>query len=325
MKNLFKFIALALVLALVGIALTAAWYLRWDELPPPELPGVVEGGSLEHEERERRWISYIPASAGESPPLLLVLHGSTSDGPGMRAGSFYSFDVLAEREGLVITYPDGVQNHWNDCRKNASYAANLLKVDDLGFLAALIDTMVERHGVDPRQVFVTGMSNGGHMAYRLALETPELIAGASALVANLPLETNSECVASGQPVPVQVINGSEDGINPYEGGVVNLFGDVSRGQVMSSIETARYWAGLGGYDEEPSARETIDGNPDDKTNLEILSWTGGHVPVQLVSVMGGGHTFPHRVYALPKILGTTSHEVDGAELIWGFFEEIGAP
>ncbi len=94
---------------------------------------------------------------------------------------------------------------------------------------------------------------------------------------------------------------------------------------MSSIDSARYWAGLAGYGDEPTSRETVDGDPDDKTSLEILSWTGGQVPVQLVSVMGGGHTFPHPVYALPKILGTTSHEVDGAELIWGFFEKIGAP
>lgn len=44
MKLVLKWLALGLVLVIVGLALAASWYLRWDELPPPEMPGVVEGG-----------------------------------------------------------------------------------------------------------------------------------------------------------------------------------------------------------------------------------------------------------------------------------------
>jgi polyhydroxybutyrate depolymerase len=46
------------------------------------------------------------------------------------------------------------------------------------------------------------------------------------------------------------------------------------------------------------------------------------VPVELVSLEGGGHTFPHPLFSLPRILGPTSHEVDGAEVIWRFFDGV---
>jgi polyhydroxybutyrate depolymerase len=323
MKKLFKVIALLLVVLLAGLALAAAWLLRWDEIAPPELPGVVEGAALQHGEQDRRWLAYIPASRMASPPILLVLHGSLGDGPGMRASTFYSFDVQAERAGYIAVYPDGVENHWNDCRRNASYAANRLQVDDVGFLRALVAELVNRYGADPERVFATGLSNGGQMVYRLALEAPELIAGGAAIVANLPVADNSDCVGRGVAVPMLVMNGTEDPVNPDAGGVVQVWGDSSRGEVMSSLDTARYWARLAGHDLDAVQRTGSDRNPDDATSVARYVWrSAGHSPVELVSLEGGGHTFPHPVYSLPRILGPTSHELDGAEVIWAFFSSL---
>ena len=64
MKLILKWLALVLVLVIAGLALTASWYLRWDELPPPEMPGVVEGGVLDHDGLQRSWLAYVPASVG---------------------------------------------------------------------------------------------------------------------------------------------------------------------------------------------------------------------------------------------------------------------
>lgn len=323
MKNLFKLFALVLVLGLVGLALAAAWLLRWDEIEPPDLPGVVEGGLIQHGEYDRRWLAYVPASRPASPPLLLVLHGSLADGPGMRASAFYSFDVQAERAGFIAVYPNGVENHWNDCRRNASYAANQLQIDDVGFLRRLVADLVTRYDADPARVFVTGLSNGGQMAYRLALEAPDLIAGGAAIAASLPTAANSGCTSVGEPVAMLVMNGTEDPINPDSGGVVELLGDSSRGEVLSSMDTANYWAGLAGHDLAAVQRSSSDGNPDDGTRVVRYAWrTPGRVPVELVSLEGGGHTFPHPLFSLPRILGPTSHEVDGAEVIWRFFDGV---
>jgi polyhydroxybutyrate depolymerase len=323
MKKLFKVLALLLVLLLVGLALAAAFFLRWDEIEPPDLPGVVEGGSLQHGDRDRSWIAYVPASRPSAPPLLLVLHGSLSDGDSMRAGTFYSFDVQAERAGYIAVYPDGIDSHWNDCRRGASYTANQLQIDDVGFLRTLVAELVNRYGADPERVFATGLSNGGQMVYRLALEAPELIAGGAAVVANLPVKENSDCVGRGLAVPMLVMNGTEDPVNPDAGGVVEILGDSSRGEVMSSLDTARYWASLAGHNLDAVQRTGSDRNPDDATRVTRYVWrSAGHAPVELVSLEGGGHTFPHPVYSLPRILGPTSHELDGAEVIWAFFSSL---
>ena len=141
----------------------------------------------------------------------------------------YGFDVLAERHGFVAVYPDGYQRHWNDCRGSANYAANTEDIDDVGFLRALVQQMVEEQGVDPERVFATGLSNGGQMAYRLGLEAPELVAGIAAMAANLPVASNLDCMPSGEPVAAMVMNGTADPVNPYEGGLVEIFGNTSRG------------------------------------------------------------------------------------------------
>lgn len=322
MKKVLKWAALVTVLVLVGLALAAAWYLQADEVPPPGLPGVVARGVLEHRGLQRSWIAYVPASLQAVPDLVMVLRGSGSDGAMARSGTYYSFDVLAERNGFIALYPDGFDRHWNDCRAGAGYRANLQDIDDVGFLRQLVAQMVGRYGVNPGRVFATGLSNGGHMVYRLAYEAPDLIAGAAPVIANLPADDNLDCDPLGQAVPMMILNGTEDPINPYDGGEVDVFGE-SRGAVISAEASARYWASLAGYTGPGERTRLPVHNPDDPTSLERLRWSGeGRVPVELLTVKGGGHTFPHPVYRAPRILGPTSHQADGAELIWAFFEAL---
>lgn len=320
MKRFFQYLALALVLVIAGLALTASWYLRWDEIAPPPLPGTVVAGTLEHDGLQRSWRSFVPDSAPAQPPLVLVLHGSLADGAMARATTFYSFDVVAAREGFVVAYPDGIEQHWNDCRASASYAANRRNIDDVGFLRALVTTLVERHGIDPDRVYVSGFSNGGHMAYRLAMEAPELIAAAAPVAANMPVADNRDCREHGEAVPMMILNGSDDSINPYQGGLVSLFGDSSRGAVLSAEASARHWAALAGHSGAGERQQLAPTQLDDATRLERLGWErSGLAPVVLLTLHGAGHQFPHPVYSGMRLLGTTSHQADGAELIWAFF------
>lgn len=322
MKQFLKFLAVFLVLALITISIMAWWLLRWDEIDVPDLPGEVLVGSLLHDGLQRSWLGYLPASAGDQPALLLVMHGSQSSGADMRALSFYGFDVLAERDGFIVIYPEGYQRHWNDCRAGANYVANLQGVDDVGFLRALVQQMVVEHNVDLSRVYATGLSNGGQMAYRLGLEAPELVAGIAAVAANLPVASNFDCSRSGEPVATLVMNGTLDPVNPYEGGVVEILGDTSRGEVLSSRATAAYWASLAEYDAQGEHRAWPQVAPDDGTSVESLSWAqAGKPPVTLITLVGGGHTVPHPLFSLPRILGATSHELDGTEVIWSFFKE----
>jgi polyhydroxybutyrate depolymerase len=300
--------------------LTAWWLLDSSEVDAPALAGRMEHGSLEHDGRRRTWHAYIPASMTVRPPLVLILHGSLGDGKSMLEATRHEFNILAEQEGFIAVYPDGFERHWNDCRASAAYSANRLDIDDVGFLAALVQEFTAKHGVDPLQVYATGLSNGGQMAYRLALETPDLVAAVAAIAANLPVEDNMDCEPSGEPVATLIINGTEDPVNPYSGGLVEIFGDSTRGHVFSAGETALYWADLAGYSDPGRKEVWADRVPDDGTTVESIIWsTSGAPPVALITVVGGGHTIPHTRYRMPRLLGRTSHEFDATRLIWVFF------
>jgi polyhydroxybutyrate depolymerase len=46
----------------------------------------------------------------------------------------------------------------------------------LGFIRTLIARASIEHAIDEQQVYAFGYSNGGHMAFRLAMEAPDEIA-----------------------------------------------------------------------------------------------------------------------------------------------------
>lgn len=325
MKKILIAIAALLAAILLVVMLLGWWYLRSDIIDAPDLPGATQSGSLEHDGLRRSWLAYVPAAKAENPALLLLLHGSRGDGADMQAATFHGFNVLAERQGFIAVYPNGYQRHWNDCRGPANYAANLENIDDVGFLRALVSQMAQEHGIDPARVYAAGFSNGAQMAYRLAFEAPDLVAGIAAIAANIPADGYMDCSEAGRPVATLIMNGTADPVNPYEGGLVEIFGDTSRGEVQSADASARYWTGLAGYTQEGEQRVWPERAPDDGTSVQSTSWSEmGMFPVALVSIRGGGHTFPDPVFSLPRILGPTSHELNGAEVIWSFFANSGA-
>jgi polyhydroxybutyrate depolymerase len=119
-----------------------------------------------------------------------------------------------------------------------------------------------------------------------------------------------------------ILTGTEDPINPYAGGNVEVWGK-SRGAVQSAPASARYWVELAGYSGEGEYRAWPETDKHDGTSVESLRWDKpGKVPVSLVTIRGGGHTFPHPIYSAPRILGKSSHEVDAAEVIWNFFSQL---
>ena len=133
------------------------------EAPEPELSAQVQQGSLEFDGRQRSYLYYVPTEVASRPALVIALHGSLGDGARARQAMAYEFDRRADENGFIVAYHDGFERHWNGCRAAGPYLANTLDVDDLGFLGALIDHFAREHGADSDRIFVTGISNGGHM------------------------------------------------------------------------------------------------------------------------------------------------------------------
>ena len=259
--------------------------------------------------RERTFIEYVPRTLKPGAPILFVLHPSGGDAAGMRQYSNYEFDELADKHGFLVVYPDGFDNTWNDCRRGSPFSSKQLKIDDAGFIKGLLDLEATTHAVDRKRVFAAGWSNGAQLAYRLALEYPEDFAGVAAISASVPAKENLDCSQVGKPIPVMIVNGTADPINPFRGGMVNL-GGAKLGNVLSSEDTAKYWAGLSGVTAAPQLATLP--HKGGRTSVDSMTWVkNGASVVVLYSVQGGGHAMP-----------LEGEDLDSPVVIWDFFSKL---
>jgi polyhydroxybutyrate depolymerase len=316
LKNTLKTIALLLVAFVAFLA----WALPSQHPPMPPLAGKVESGSLEHGGRTRTWLTYVPARPAASPALVIVLHGSMGTASQARAVYGYDFDRLADRDGFLVVYPQGVEGNWNDSRIAGDFAARRLHVDDVGFLQALVEKLVAERHVDPTRVYVTGVSNGGAMVLRLAQQVPRFARAYAAVGSSLGAPGNVSITPVREPVSILLMNGTDDPIVPWDGGEVSLYGVlVRRGRVVSVQASIDNFRGLAGLDGAPVVTRLPDVDPDDGSTVVRSSWTGPR-NVTLVSIEGGGHGVPHPQTKLPRLLGRGNRDIRGAEEIWAFFQ-----
>jgi polyhydroxybutyrate depolymerase len=202
----------ALVLSGAAVLAVAAYAYYWYSLPPqvPTLSSAIQRATLHVGDRDRTYLAYAAAQLSKGAPLVIVLHGSFMDGEMMREWTGYEFDQWADRKGFVVVYPDGYKHNWNDCHKDATFPAKLENIDDMGFIHGLIARMAQEHGIDTERVFVFGYSNGGQMAFRLVIETPDEVAAVAALGASLPTPDTSSCAQQGRTARVMLANGTLD-------------------------------------------------------------------------------------------------------------------
>jgi polyhydroxybutyrate depolymerase len=320
----FLYLILTLVLIIAGLYF---YFIYLDTPEKPATSGELKSTQLEIDGLARDFMFYIPENIKPDAALIFVLHGSGSKGEHMRIGTSYGYETLADREGFIVAYPTGFDNHWNDCRGSANYAANTENIDDPAFFRAMIDYLAENYTISRQRVYATGLSNGGHMAYRLAFEIPDEFAAVAPMAANIPVEESFDCQRSNQPVSVAIFNGTEDPVNPFNGGVVELFGDVSRGTVMSAQESVNYWVSLAGVTSAPFSQQLpeLDGDPD--TSISVQAWSSDSgVLVRLYTMQGSGHVMPSRLHnkIADLFMGGNAGDLDGVAEVWDFFMAVEA-
>lgn len=289
----------------------------------PALAGATtQGGSLAHDGRTRSYLLHVPANhdKNDSVPLVIALHGGLGSGKRMVELTGGRFNALAERERFVVVYPDGVDRHWNDGRSSVNYRAHKENVDDVGFLTALIDRLARDWNIDRRRVYVTGVSNGAMMAFRLACERADRIAAFAPVAGSLVVELAGRC-APARPVPMLMISNTDDKLVPWNGGDVR-YGRRKLGRIISVPETARRWSALNGCSADPVVTRAPDRDPQDGTRLRRETYRDCRdgAAVVLLAVEGGGHTWPGGTsYLGERRVGRVSREIDASDAIWEFF------
>lgn len=246
-------------------------------------------------------------------PLVVALHGNTGTGAGMVR--LTHLDDVADRRGFVVAYPDGVDRSWADGRGVTD--ADKKAIDDVAFIDSLVADAGRRTTIDARRLYVTGISNGGFMTQRLACDRAVKYAAVAIVDALLTAPMASATCRPAAPIAVMILVGTADPLVPYAGGDVRR----GRGHVLSADGAAAQWAHWNRCG-SAAAPEQLADSARDGTTTSVVRYgrCADGSAVWLVSVDGGGHTWPGGRQYLPRlVIGRTSRDFDASEYVWSFF------
>lgn len=280
-----------------------------SEASPDRRELLPPAGSSAHDLRvgddERSYRLFVPSTAtsgGHALPLVVVLHGGF--GSGEQAERSYGWDAVAQREGFVVVYPDGLKRAWN-VGGGCCGTPGRTRVDDVGFVVDVVEDVAAQLPIDRDRVFATGISNGGMLAYRLACDTSVFAAvgpDAATLLGACP-----------EPAPVSVlhIHGTADESIRLDGapgdGVATIDGPPVADVVAS-------WQVL-----DRCGPEVV--TTSGPVTRSVAECADGRT-VALVTVDGAGHQWPGAEYSAgQRLLGLDrpSTALSATEEFWAFF------
>lgn len=263
-------------------------------------------GSITFAGIQRDYILYVPEiyTPGEAVPLILNFHGYTSNA--FEQLNYGDFRPIADTAGFIVVHPMGTVDLLGNTHWNVGWGTS--SVDDLGFTAALIDSLSAEFSINQDRIYSTGMSNGGFMSYHLACELSERIAAIASVTGTMNVNQPATC-SPGHPMPVMEIHGTADATVPYTGNF--LFG--------TTPAAVAYWVNYNNCEQTPSITSIPDTDGGDGCTAEHQVYTGGNngSTVEHFKIINGEHTWPGSAFGG---LGT-NQDIDACNEIWRFFSK----
>jgi polyhydroxybutyrate depolymerase len=230
------------------------------------------------------------AKTNKKTSIIFAMHGSGGNGSNMLAAAA-NFFKTAEAENVLFVAPNGYKTFWNECRKFAETPPNIENIDEAAFFKAMLNYFNTKYKINTNNIFAMGFSGGGHMTYKLGFTMPTYFKALTAIVANIPTETNFDCTKANMPMPIMIVNGTNDEVNPYNGGLMKS--GTYFGHIIPTDSSFAYWATIAGYKGAPT--KTLLPNTDTlpATYIEKYTYKQKRKPeVTLLKVVGGQHAYP---------------------------------
>ncbi len=233
-------------------------------------------------------------------PLVVVLHGYG----GKALGDGLRFIELADLHGFAVCWPQGAEDGTGHSCWNVGYPFQVgYRIDDTAYLRRLVRQLQKNFGVSRRNVFLTGMSNGGEMCYKMAAEHPETFSAIASIAGLTLVSMNTDYR---RPVPFMEVHGTDDSVSAWCGDPENRGGwgaYLSVPAALSHIISANRCVG-----------ETISEIPSEHKRVILHRFTGGlpafkngsPADVLLYEVLGGDHSWSDRY-------------IPTCDLVWDFF------
>jgi polyhydroxybutyrate depolymerase len=274
--------------------------------------------TIVHGPLHRTFLLHIPSSynSANPTPLVIALHGGGSPG-------WYTFEQATQLSsksnsgGFLLVYPEGIKvagvRAWNGggC---CSFAVTA-KVDDVGFINALIDTIRSEYNIDTTRIYATGLSNGAIMTYRLASELSHRIAAIAPVSGTL--EDSAYVCHLSRPVPVIQFH------SVLDSNIYLLGGYGTKGYLEHQFNSVNYglqkFASFNNCNSAPDSNFHVSGNsfyykkrwqPCDCNSEQILYVTGD-----------GGHSWPGGSTGAGEDADPPSTIIHANDSIWNFFQK----
>lgn len=317
-------VRLAAAVASLGIAVMAA--------EGPAVAGVADEPPEGHRRleisvqgRNREWLLFVPSKYEPTKPvpLVIMLHGMGGTAGNALAETGWS--GKAEQETFIVAYPEGTRpdadrqpsfrknpQSWND--GSGRFHAGERNIDDLAFIAALLDRLSADFSIDPGRIFIAGFSNGASMAMRCGAELSDRVAAVAAAAGACWLDS----VGLKRGVSLFYVTGTADSVNPLDGGVPRLaFGREDRSERRKTAvqESVEKWARALSCAVTPSVDRDADG-------VRERRYGPGRDGAETVfiTVEGLGHHWAGGISQAPEIMvGKNSRKLDATEAAWAFF------
>lgn len=257
----------------------------------------------------RRFILYVPSSynstSSNQVPLVFNFHGG-----GMTASEqmmYSGMNKTAEKYGFIIVYPVGKNQDWN-VGFDMSYKYGS---DDISYVKGILNYVQGNYNIDKDAIFACGLSRGGFFSHRLAAEMPDVFSAIASVSGLLP-DSVKYYHKSTKNVSVLQVHGTSDRVVNYNG---------KDGGYSSAQQTFDYWTRHNQLDISSLSISKIDSSRNDNTSIEFKMIKYKSIAVQLITINGGGHTWPGSdSFNIGFPLGPTTKHIDINEVIWDFFK-----
>jgi len=278
--------------------------------------------TIVHDGLSRQYRVHVPQrySAATPTSLVLAFHGGGGDMDHMATDKYYGLISKADAAGFIVVFPNGYSKlssgkfaTWN--AGNCCAGARDQNIDDVGFIRKIIANLTQQLNIERKQIYATGMSNGGMLTYRLACEMADTFKA----IASVAGTDNTTSCTPKVPIAILHIHAKNDDHVLYNGGAGKTFRDMSKITDFTSVPaTIAKWVRLNSCNAAPQRVLETSGAYCDK-----YSQCAGNVAVQLCVTETGGHSWPGGTK--PRGDESPSQALSADDVMWDFFSSSQHP
>jgi polyhydroxybutyrate depolymerase len=284
---------------------------------------------FEHEGRKRSYYLYLPQKWDKKSllPVVFLFHGGGGGGRG--ALYYYELEQKAEEAGFMLVAPDGTGEADNILLTwNVSFGfgyAQKNRVNDTGFIAALLQHLTNTYPVDDKRIFATGLSNGAIFCHWLAAQPENRFAAIAPVVGTVGGKDQHEKdfhlpPAPTKPVSVCIIQGLIDERVLIDGGIQKKSVTEAK-EMLSASATIDFWVTANNCEKiasstwNPELLSTVYQHANGRDGSEVIAYV----------VHNLGHAWPGSTKTPRRGSDKPPQQFKANDIIWDFFKSHHRP